>query len=132
MTCGYISDRLGRRPAFMFFTLTAAVLVPFYARPHGDPRILLALGPLIGFFGHGYFSIFGAMLSELFPSGIRATAQGLCYNFGRGVSALSPIVVGVIADRSGIAAGLAITAGFFAVGGLLVLLLPETKGDQLS
>jgi MFS family permease len=132
MICGYISDRLGRRPAFMFFTLTAAVLVPFYARPQADPRILLALGPLIGFFGHGYFSIFGAMLSELFPSGIRATAQGLCYNFGRGISALSPIVVGAIADRSGIAAGLAITAGFFAVGGLLVLLLPETKGDRLS
>lgn len=132
MTCGYVSDRLGRRPAFMFFTLSAAILIPFYARPHGDVRVLLALGPLIGFFGHGYFSIFGSMLSELFPSGVRATAQGLCYNLGRGVSALSPVVVGWIADRNGIGAGIGITAGFFAVGGLLVLLLPETRGGQLE
>lgn len=132
MFCGYASDRLGRKPAFMFFTLSAAILIPFYARPHSGVRILLALGPLIGFFGHGYFSIFGSMLSELFPSGLRGTAQGLCYNFGRGVSALAPILVGAIADRSGIGAGLAITAGFFAVGGLLVLLLPETRGGQLE
>jgi MFS family permease len=130
MTCGYVSDRLGRRSAFLLFTLGAASVVPFYARPHA-PGVLLALGPLIGFFGHGYFSIFGAMLSEMFPSGIRGTAQGLCYNFGRGVSALAPVAIGAIADRSGIAAGLALTAGFFAAGGLLVLLLPETKGDQL-
>jgi MFS family permease len=131
MTCGFFADRLGRRPAFLTFTLGAAALIPFYARPH-SPSLLLALGPLIGFFGHGYFSIFGAMLSEMFPSAIRGTAQGLCYNFGRGVSALSPIAIGFVADRSGIAAGLALTSGFFAAGGLLVLLLPETKGDQLT
>lgn len=130
MTCGFISDRLGRRPAFLLFTLGAAALIPFYARPN-TAGVLLALSPFIGFFGHGYFSIFGAMLSELFPSGIRATAQGLCYNLGRGVSALSPILIGAVSDVSGIASGLALTAGFFAVGGLLVLLLPETKGGQL-
>jgi MFS family permease len=132
ITCGFISDRLGRRPAFMFFTLSAAALIPFYARPHADPSILLVLGPLIGFFGHGYFSIFGALLSELFPSGIRATAQGLCYNFGRVFSALAPVVVGSIADTSGIGAGLTLTSAFFALGALLMLFLPETKGEQLK
>ncbi|MBS1876270.1 MAG: MFS transporter [Acidobacteria bacterium] len=132
MFCGWVSDRLGRRPAFMFFTLSAAALIPFYARPHADVRVLLVLGPLIGFFGHGYFSTFGSMLSELFPSAIRGTAQGLCYNFGRGVSALAPIVVGAVADQRGIGAGLVITGGFFAVGGLLVMLLPETKGGELA
>jgi MFS family permease len=131
MTCGYISDRVGRRPAFMLFTLGAAALVPFYAHPFG-PAVLLALGPLIGFFGHGYFSIFGSMLSELFPSSVRGTAQGLCYNFGRGVSALAPIAVGALADSYGIATGLVLTSAFFAVGGLLVRLLPETKGGQLA
>lgn len=131
MTCGYFSDRLGRRFAFLLFTLGAAAIVPFYARPHA-PAVLLALGPLIGFFGHGYFSIFGALLSEIFPSGIRGTAQGLCYNFGRGVSALAPIAIGAIADRSGIAAGLALTAAFFAAGGLLILSLPETRGEPLQ
>ncbi len=129
---GFISDRIGRRPSFMLFTLAAAVLVPVYAQPNRTPAVLLALGPLIGFFGHGYFSVFGAMLAELFPTQIRATAQGLCYNFGRAISALAPVAIGAIADVRGIGAGLAITSAFFAAGGLLVLLLPETKGEELG
>lgn len=129
---GFIADRIGRRPAFMLFTLSAAALVPVYAQPHRTPAFLLALGPLIGFFGHGYFSVFGAMLAELFPTGIRATAQGLCYNFGRAVSAMAPVAIGAIADVRGIAAGLAITSAFFGAGALLVLLLPETKGEELT
>lgn len=132
MTCGFFADRLGRKPAFMFFTLSAALLVPFYARPGGGEAALLVLGPLVGFFGHGYFSIFGALLAELFPSSIRATAQGLCYNSGRALSALAPVAVGMLADRHGIGAGLTLTSAFFAAGGLLVLLLPETKGGRLE
>ena len=93
--------------------------------------MLLALGPLIGFFGHGYFSVFGALLSELFPSGVRGTAQGLCYNTGRAVSAGAPIAIGAIADAHGIATGLAMTSAFFAASALLVRLLPETRGEQL-
>jgi MFS family permease len=132
MTCGFVADRLGRRPAFLLFTLGAAVLVPFYAQPRGSAAALMTLGPLIGFFGHGYFSIFGSMLAELFPSSIRGTAQGMCYNTGRAVSALAPVAVGAVADGYGIAAGLAVTSAFFALGGVTVLLLPETKGGRLE
>ncbi len=64
----------------------------------------MALGPLIGFFGHGYFSLFGAMLAELFPSSVRATAQGFCYNFGRAASALAPFVIGASRTATGSAA----------------------------
>lgn len=129
---GLVSDRLGRRPTFIAFTLGAAILVPFYAQPHRTAAVLLALGPLIGFFGHGYFSVFGAMLAELFPLSVRGTAQGLCYNFGRAVSAAAPIAIGAVADSHGIATGLAITSAFFAAGAALVRLLPETKGEQLA
>lgn len=130
MTCGWFADQLGRRPAFLLFTLGAAVLVPLYAI--GGAALLMVAGPLIGFFGHGYFSIFGSMLAELFPSSVRGAAQGLCYNSGRAVSALAPIVVGAVADRHGIGAGLALTSAFFAAGGLLILRLPETKGGRLE
>jgi sugar phosphate permease len=128
---GMLADRFGRRPVFMVFVLGAAVLVPVYGQMAARPAVLMALGPLIGFFGHGYFSVFGAMLAELFPSGIRATAQGFCYNFGRGVSALAPFTIGALADRHGIGSALALTSAFFMAGAALILLLPETKGEEL-
>jgi MFS family permease len=130
MTCGLIADRIGRRPAFALFTLGAAVLVPLYA--YANAGALLALGPLLGFFGHGYFSIFGSMLAELFPSTIRGTAQGICYNSGRIVSAFAPVAVGALADKYGLGAGLALTSAFFAAGAVLVRWLPETRGRQLE
>ncbi|MCU0292242.1 MAG: MFS transporter, partial [Thermoanaerobaculaceae bacterium] len=85
---GVMADRWGRRPTFTAFVLAAAAVVPVYGQLARHPTLLLALGPLLGFAGHGYFSLFGAMLAELFPGRIRGTAQGLCYNLGRAVSAL--------------------------------------------
>ena len=129
---GGLADRFGRRPVFGAFVVGAAALVPVYGRAAAHPGVLMALGPLIGFFGHGYFSVFGAMLAELFPSGIRATAQGLCYNFGRAVSALAPFLIGALADRHGIGSALALTSAFFVAGALVMLLLPETRGEALE
>jgi len=128
---GFLSDRFGRRPVFLAFVLAAAVLVPIYGQWGSHPTALMLMGPLIGFFGHGYFSVFGAMLAELFPSAIRGTAQGLCYNAGRAASALAPLTIGALADRFGIGSALAVTSVFFIAGGALVYLLPETKGEDL-
>ena len=129
---GVLADRLGRRPVFIAFVLGAAVLVPVYGRMALQPAVLMVLGPLIGFFGHGYFSVFGAMLAELFPSAIRGTAQGLCYNLGRAVSALAPFVIGALADRHGIGSALALTSAFFLAAAGLIMLLPETRGEKLA
>jgi MFS family permease len=128
---GVLADRFGRRPVFLTFVLAAAVLVPVYGQMATQPAALTALGPLIGFFGHGYFSLFGAMLAELFPSSVRATAQGFCYNFGRAASALAPFIIGALADRHGIGSALALTSAFFVAAGGLILLLPETRGEEL-
>ncbi len=128
---GFFADRFGRRPAFLVFVLSAALVTPVYAA-WGTHRVaLLLLGPLVGFFGHGYFSVFGAMLAELFPDAIRATAQGLCYNAGRAASALAPWTVGALADRFGIGAALAFTSIFFVAGGVMMWTLPETRGNEL-
>lgn len=129
---GFLADRFGRRPVFLVFVLAAAVLAPVYGAWGGNSTALMLLGPLVGFFGHGYFSVFGAMLAELFPSGVRATAQGLCYNAGRVLSALAPMTIGALADRYGIGSALAFTSVFFAAGGALALLLPETRGERLE
>jgi len=129
---GFLADRFGRRPVFLTFVLGAAALVPVYGQWGRHQTALMLMGPLIGFFGHGYFSVFGAMLAELFPSAIRATAQGLCYNVGRAASALAPFTIGALADRFGIGSALAFTSVFFAAGGALIFLLPETRGEELT
>src|SRR5207253_6487552 len=77
---GFCADRFGRRPTFIAWVLLAAAIVPAYGLSGRSETTLMALGPLVGFFGHGYFSVFGAILAELFPSHVRGTAQGLCYN----------------------------------------------------
>src|SRR5205807_10610079 len=129
---GILADRFGRRPVLLVFVLGAAALVPIYGSAGRSETVLLLLGPLIGFFGHGYFSVFGAMLAELFPSSIRATAQGIAYNSGRAVSALAPFLIGAVAGRFGIGGALAFTSIFYLIGGLLVLFLPETRGEALE
>lgn len=129
---GWLADRFGRRPVFLGFVLAAAALVPAYGFAGRHPQALLVLGPLVGFFGHGYFSVFGALLAEMFPSGIRASAQGFCYNAGRATSALAPFLIGALADRHGIGAALASTAALYVVGGALIFTLPETRGEALE
>jgi MFS family permease len=128
---GVLADRLGRRPVFIAFVLGAAALVPVYGLLGHRPALLLLVGPLVGFFGHGYFSVFGTLLAELFPTAIRATAQGLCYNAGRAVSALAPFTLGIVADRRGIGSALVLTAGFYILGAALMLLLPETRQTEV-
>jgi MFS family permease len=134
---GWLADRFGRRPAFFGYVIAAAVLTPIYGlTPQwagaSAKTWLLAIGPLVGFCGTGYFSLFGAMLAELYPTSIRGAAQGLVYNVGRGLSALAPFAVGALADYRGIGAALALNSGFFLVGAALIFTLPETKNTELS
>ncbi|MEK7379684.1 MAG: MFS transporter [Gemmatimonadota bacterium] len=132
LSFGFLADRFGRRPVFLVFVLSSAALVPLYGQAGSHPGLLLLLGPLIGFFGHGYFSVFGAMLAELYPTAIRGTAQGVCYNTGRAFSALAPMTVGAIADSQGFGSALGVTALFYVLAGVLILGLPETRGKALE
>jgi MFS family permease len=132
ITFGWIADRIGRRPAFTIFMIAAAIVVPLFAFKARSPATLLVLGPLVGYFAHGYFSLFGAMLAELFPTRIRASAQGFCYNGGRLASAAAPFAIGAAARTHGLGLAIAVDAVFFAVGAVLIWLLPETRGTALT
>ncbi|GIM45999.1 sugar transporter [Collibacillus ludicampi] len=129
---GLLADKIGRKATFILFFGLAAILVPFYGFTHDATRLLL-LGPLVAFFGSGYFSGFGAVLAELFPTSIRATGQGFCYNFGRALAATAPFIVGTLAKSMGLGAAFSITAISFGIAAILVILfLPETKGRELT
>jgi MFS family permease len=132
LSFGFLADRFGRRPVFLVFVLSSAVIVPVYGAAARDATLLMLLGPLVGFFGHGYFSVFGAMLAELYPTKLRATAQGFCYNAGRAVSAFAPAAIGAIADARGLGGALGFTAMFYVFAGLLIFRLPETRGRELE
>ncbi len=131
-TFGFLADWMGRRPAVRLFVLGAALVVPVFAFGARNEQLVFWLAPLVGYFGHGAFSVFGSLLAELFPGSIRGTAQGFCYNAGRALSALAPITLGAVADKQGLAAALSLTVAFFVAAALLVGFLPETKGRELS
>jgi MFS family permease len=115
---GFISDAVGRKRTYIAYLLVAAALVLVY-RATRDPAWLLVVGPCLAFFGTGYFSGFGALTAELFPTSVRATAQGLTYNVGRGLSALAPLAVGALASRHGLSASfLIVSAAYLFAAGL--------------
>ena len=128
---GFLADSAGRRASYASYLFIAAVLVPFYANTHSALGLLI-LGPPVAFFGTGFFSGYSAVAAELFPTEIRATAMGLSYNIGRGLSAFAPLAVGEIASKYSFTAAFYFLAGAFFVAALLALALPETKGKRLD
>lgn len=128
---GFFADVYGRKKPYFAYLLIAALLVPIYGLVR-TPFWLLLLGPLVGFFGIGFFSGFAAIASEIFPGEIRATAMGLSYNLGRGLSAAAPFAVGALALRYGIGPAFVLQAVAYLIAALLSLALPETRGQQLT
>src|SRR6266446_5250052 len=125
---GFLADAWGRRKPYFTYLLIAAVLVPIYGMT-SRPTLLLLLGPLVAFFGTGFFSGYAAIASEIFPGEIRAAGMGLSYNVGRGISAFA---VGALAVKHGIGPALFLQAGAFFVAAVLSLMLPETRGSRFT
>jgi MFS family permease len=127
---GFISDAIGRKRAFVIYLLCAAVLVAAYASTR-NATLLLALGPVAAFFGTGYFSGFGAITAELFPTKMRATAQGFTFNVGRLGSAAAPFVVASIAQGYGFGVAFGLTSLAFLLAASVWIWIPETAGTDL-
>lgn len=132
VTFGFLSDQFGRKKTFATFFICSAIAVPFYTFIR-DPITLLLFGPIVAYFGTGFYSGFGPLFAELFPTTIRATAQGFIYNFGRAVSAFAPFIIGYLAVSYGLSVGLLVTSAFFVMSAVIVLvLIPETSGAELE
>ena len=133
LTSAWLSDRLGRRKCFILFAFCAGSLVVGYTLLPITDSMMLVLGFPLGFFLSGIFSGMGAYLSELFPSRVRGSGQGFCYNFGRAVGSVCPALIGHLSDTM----PLGIAIGYMAVGGYLLVIisslaLPETGGRDLA
>ncbi len=131
VTFGIVADAFGRKRVYVAYLIAAAVLMFAYAQVR-TPVVLLVLGPLVAFFGTGYFTGFGVVSAEAYPTAIRATAQGLTYNVGRLASAAAPFVVGTLADERGFDAAFTVTAAAFLVAAAWWVAIPETRGRRVT
>lgn len=131
VTFGFISDAAGRKRTYIAYLLLAAVFVWAYTSTR-NPWLLLVLGPITAFFATGYFSGFGAVTAELYPTAVRATAQGFTYNLGRIVSAAAPWFVGDFARAHGYPAALSLAATAFLFAAAFWMFIPETKGRTIA
>jgi MFS family permease len=132
LVSAHLADRIGRRNNFFLFAVCCFITVLAYTQLAINDHTMLALGFPLGFFASGIFSGMGAFLTELFPTRVRGSAQGFTYNFGRGVGALFPSLVGWLSATMplGQAIGL-FAAAAYALLFLAALLLPETRGREV-
>lgn len=128
---GWVADHLGRRRAFILYTLTAAILVPLYAMARSQ-AVLMVLGVVVAFFGTGFFSGSGIIGSEIFPTRVRARALGFTYNGARTLSSLAPLTIGWVGQIKGLSWAFYLCAGAFFLASVMATQLPETKGKVLE
>jgi MFS family permease len=128
----YLTDILGRRRNFILFSVCSVLTVLAYMFLPISDSVLLFLGAPLGFFSSGIYSGIGAFFNELYPTSVRGSGIGFCFNVGRAIGALFPALVGYISAT--IPLGEAIGIFTVAAYGLIImaaLLLPETKGRSL-
>lgn len=131
VTFGYITDVVSRKRVYVCYLLAASLLLPLYGSMT-NPTILLLLGPFVAFFGTGFFSGFGALTAELYPTAIRATSQGFTYNIGRIASAAAPFTVGKLATSMGFQTAFAVAGIAYLLSAISWVGIPDTQGKQLE
>ncbi len=133
VTSAFLNDAIGRRLGFIVFAIGSGVIVYTYTHLPVSDGIMMILGFPLGFFASGIFSGMGPLLTEMYPTEVRAAGQGFCYNVGRGFAAFFPTLVGVAASTIGLGNAIGVfAAGAYALVFVMALLLPETKGQELS
>jgi MFS family permease len=128
---GVAADRFGRRATLIGYLVAAAAAVPLFASAR-QPALILIGACVAAFFGTGFFTGSGLIGGELFPTPIRATALGISYNVGRGLSALAPATIGALSERHGLAWAFTASAVAFACAAVAALFIPETIGTELA
>ena len=131
VTFGFMADAIGRKRTYVTYLIVAAILLPLYGILRA-PVALLVLGPFVAFFGTGYFSGLGALIAEIYPTAVRATAAGIGYNFGRIASAAAPYTVGSLAASRGFGVAFTVTGAAFLLAALTWIWIPETKNRELT
>ncbi|MGH7853769.1 MAG: MFS transporter [Candidatus Binatia bacterium] len=128
----FVADRWGRKVSLWIYFLGALLSVPTTFLLAKELSHAIIAAPVMGFFAAGVTTGFAIYFPELFPTAIRATAQGFCFNFARFFSAAGPLLAGVLTSAHGSFAPAIATIGSIYVFGLIILIFArETKGQAL-
>jgi MFS family permease len=129
-----VAGRIGRRPAYFALCLCSLLLCGWLFRfVHHYGAAFLILVTLVGAATAAFYGWLPLYLPELFPTRVRATGQGLCYNSGRILAAVGALTQGQLVGAYGgsyAKAGATITL-IYIVGLALIWLAPETKDRPL-
>ncbi|MGE0756189.1 MAG: MFS transporter [Pirellulaceae bacterium] len=130
---GSISNRLGRKGAFIFYHVFAfAMVVLLYQHliPGNFPPMWMAVAlPLFGFFTLGMHAGYAVYFPELYPTRLRGTGAGFCFNMGRVATAVAFVAFGYFPVRADTKAML--LAPLYLGGVVVVLFARETRGEEL-
>jgi MFS family permease len=129
---GWLADAWGRKPVVIGWYVLALAMTPvlFFATEN-LPLLLLACG-VNAAFTLGQFTWCSAWLPEVFPTGIRATAIGFCFNAPRFIAFLGPLVAGTLIASFGEYGRPALYVSLVYVVGIgAALFFPETRGQPL-
>ncbi|MGF7137663.1 MFS family permease [Paraburkholderia sp. EB58] len=129
---GWVSDRVGRRPAFMAFLVLQAANVAAYLLAPIGPAVTIGLSFFLGAFQAALASGMLPTFAELFPTYIRASGQGFCLGGGRGFGSIVPATVGLLTASLSLGTAMATCAlcAYVVAFGAAVF-LPETSGTDL-
>jgi len=129
---GALADRVGRKPAFAVFFVGAALSAPLiFAGPWTLGQMLVLL-PLLGFFTLGIYAGFPIYLPELYPTRLRTTGAGFCFNIGRVVSAAGPFLTGVMVLYTGsFEYAISVLSLVYLLGPITLMFARETRGQSL-
>ena len=131
---GWISTRLGRRGAFILYQTVAfamVLLMFLYLVPHSDSPTLLAIAlPVFGFFTLGMHAGYAVYFPELYPTRMRGTGTGFCFNMGRLGTAAAFLIFGFAIKLEPESQALLLSP-LYLLGAVVVLFGRETRGEEL-
>ncbi|HPO15843.1 MAG TPA: MFS transporter [Candidatus Hydrogenedentes bacterium] len=128
---GYMARSLGRRPAFAISLLGCLIIIPsafFFTNSFPTAMIFFFL---MGFALLAVFGGYAVYFPELFPTRLRATGTGFCYNSARFISAFAPAIFGGLAASYGLRNAAYMISMVFIIGLFALIFAPETKGKPL-
>src|SRR5258708_30646366 len=132
ITLMWLTEAAGRRWSYFIFC-AGGLLSSFclFATIHSYTSLCLFI-PIYGYFAVGGFGTFAVYLPELFPTVVRATGQGFCWNIARFFTGFGPLAGGVLVISLGsFPAAIAAMALVFILGLVAIWFVPETKGVPL-
>jgi MFS family permease len=128
-----LAERIGRRMAFLVMLAGSAIALPLTFLTPSSYMTAVLLLPVLGFFTNGIFSGFPVYLPELYPTRIRATGAGFCFNAGRILAAGGPFVAGLLIVQLGtFSRALSAVAVIYVCGMAVLPFARETRGRVLE